>query len=54
MKENMQISQGKLNIGLDVFSDKKEVASVYNAILGGGANSKLFQNVRWAFRILLK
>ena len=46
VKENMQISQGKLNIGLDVFSDKKEVASVYNAILGGGANSKLFQNVR--------
>ena len=26
--------------------DAKFVASLYNAILGGGANSKLFQNVR--------
>ena len=46
VRENMQISQGKLNIGLDVLSDNKSAVSVYNAILGGGANSKLFQNVR--------
>ena len=46
VKENMQISQAKLDIGLDVPTNKKEVVSVYNAILGGGANSKLFQNVR--------
>ncbi len=46
VRENMQISQGKLNIGLDVLSDNKSAVPVYNAILGGGANSKLFQNVR--------
>ena len=46
VRETMQISQGKLNIGLDVLSDNKSAVSVYNAILGGGANSKLFQNVR--------
>ena len=46
VRENMQISQGKLNIGLDVLSDNKSAVSVYNVILGGGANSKLFQNVR--------
>ena len=47
--ETMDVSQGKLVIGLDVTKlepEDKAVASVYNAILGGGANSKLFQNVR--------
>ena len=47
--ESMQIAQGKLVIGLDVNETKEDsrfIASVYNAILGGGANSKLFQNVR--------
>ena len=49
VEEHMQVGQGNLVIGLDVNSDKentKFIASVYNAILGGGANSKLFQNVR--------
>ena len=46
VKETMQVSQGKLDIGLDVPNNNKIVLSVYNAILGGGANSKLFQNVR--------
>lgn len=49
IKEKMDVSQGKLVIGLDVtYADKEEkpIISVYNAILGGGANSKLFQNVR--------
>lgn len=49
VKEKMDVSQGKLVIGLDVIDTNKEekpITSVYNAILGGGANSKLFQNVR--------
>ncbi len=49
IEENMQITQGKLIIGLDVQDEEKEsgyITSVYNTILGGGANSKLFQNVR--------
>lgn len=49
VEESMQITQGKLVLGLNV-NDTNEnsrfIASVYNAILGGGANSKLFQNVR--------
>ena len=47
--ESMQIAQGKLIIGLDVLDSKKESkysASLYNIILGGSANSKMFQNVR--------
>lgn len=47
--ENKQISQGKLVIGLDVKTDKEEEnykTVVYNTVLGGGSNSKLFQNVR--------
>lgn len=49
IKEKMDVTQGKLVIGLDVTNTSKEekpITSVYNAILGGGANSKLFQNVR--------
>lgn len=49
VEENMQVNQGNLIIGLDFGvekEDEKEAANVYNAILGGGANSKLFQNVR--------
>ena len=45
----MDISQGKLVIGLDIEEDTKEskyIATVYNAILGGTPTSKLFQNVR--------
>ncbi len=47
--ESMQITQGKLVLGLEVQTndlEEKYVALVYNAILGGGASSKLFQNVR--------
>jgi len=47
--ESMQITQGKLILGLDVLDNKKEnkyATSVYNIILGGSANSKMFQNVR--------
>ncbi|MFR2533805.1 MAG: EF-P 5-aminopentanol modification-associated protein YfmF [Clostridia bacterium] len=49
IQENMQITQGKLIIGLDVQAEEKQVGyitSLYNTILGVGANSKLFQNVR--------
>ena len=49
INESMQITQGKLIIGMDVLNNKKEdkyAISVYNVILGGSANSKMFQNVR--------
>ena len=47
--ESMDVTQGKLIMGLDVnLKDQKEkyMASVYNAVLGGSATSKLFQEVR--------
>ena len=49
VNESMQILQGKLVLGLNInetAENSRFMASVYNAILGGGANSKLFQNVR--------
>lgn len=49
IEESMDVTQGKLVLGLQINENDKDsrfVASVYNAILGGGANSKLFQNVR--------
>ncbi len=47
--ENNDVVQGKLVLGLDVnISNEKQQNDVllYNSILGGSANSKLFQNVR--------
>lgn len=47
--EKMDVTQGKLMIGMDVVDieeNQEYAASVYSVILGGGANSKLFQNVR--------
>ena len=47
--EKMNITQGKLVIGLDILSNMENlqvVSLVYNAILGDGANSMMFQNVR--------
>lgn len=49
IQEKMDITQGKLVIGLDVNIDNEDFrydAMIYNSILGGSANSKLFQNVR--------
>ena len=54
IQESMDVTQGKLVIGLDILNlDNKlntdeinYIAMVYNTILGVGANSKLFQNVR--------
>ncbi|MBR0350371.1 MAG: insulinase family protein [Clostridia bacterium] len=47
--EKMDVTQGKLILGLDVNLSNEELkydALLFNSILGGSANSKLFQNVR--------
>ena len=46
IKEKMDITQGKLVIGLNTPSQQREKIALYNTILGRGANSKLFLNVR--------
>ena len=46
VKEQMDVTQGKLVIGLNMPNNKQEVIALYNTILGKGANSKLFLNVR--------
>lgn len=49
VSESMEVVQGKLIIGMDVdVEDEKQKykISVYNALLGGSATSKLFQEVR--------
>ncbi|MEI3395512.1 MAG: pitrilysin family protein [Clostridia bacterium] len=49
IQESMEVNQGKLIIGLDVNTENKEDrfnTIIYNSLLGGSANSKLFQNVR--------
>ena len=52
--ENKDVTQGKVVIGLDILFNGEDIkdnnlrykAMIYNSILGGSANSKLFQNVR--------
>lgn len=47
--ESMEVTQGKLLLGLNVKLDNEDLrydALIYNSILGGTANSKMFQNVR--------
>ena len=47
--EEMDVTQGKLVIGMDVASNVENLqykTAIYNVILGSGANSLLFQNVR--------
>ena len=49
VSESMEVTQGKLVLGLDVNIENEEqkyIVLLYNSILGGSANSKLFQNVR--------
>lgn len=49
VQESMDVNQGKLIIGLDLDIDDENLrydAMIYNSLLGGSANSKLFQNVR--------
>ena len=47
--ESMKVTQGKLIVGLNVSIDNEDLkydALIYNSILGGSPNSKMFQNVR--------
>lgn len=46
VNEKADVTQGKLIIGMSTPNDNRFAVSLYNAVLGGGANSKLFQNVR--------
>ncbi len=49
VSESMDVTQGKLIIGMDITvasEQEKYKVSVYNALLGGSATSKLFQEVR--------
>ncbi len=49
IEDRLEISQGKLVIGLNINEDTKQsryIATVYNAIFGGIPTSKMFQNVR--------
>lgn len=49
VQEEMNINQGKLVLGLDIMNLKDNMqyaAVIFNGILGGSANSMLFQNVR--------
>ncbi len=49
VSESMDVTQGKLIIGMDINIEEekqKYKVSVYNALLGGSATSKLFQEVR--------
>ncbi len=47
--DSMDVTQGKLVLGLDLKlnnTNERYFALLYNSILGGSANSKMFQNVR--------
>jgi len=54
VEEKQNVTQGKLVIGCDILFDEEDLkdenlkyeALLYNGLLGGSANSKLFQNVR--------
>ena len=49
VQESMDVTQGKLIIGMDLDIDDDSFrfdVMIYNSIFGGSANSKLFQNVR--------
>ena len=46
IKESIDVQQGKLIIGMDAPTENRYAVTMYNVVLGGGANSKLFQNVR--------
>lgn len=54
IEEKLDVTQGKIVIGCDILFDENDLkdenlrcqAMLYNSLLGGSANSKLFQNVR--------
>ena len=54
IEEKLDVTQGKVVIGCDILFDENDLKDenlkcetmLYNSLLGGSANSKLFQNVR--------
>ena len=54
VEEKLDVAQGKIVIGCDITFNENDIknknlkyeAMLYNSLLGGSANSKLFQNVR--------
>ena len=54
VEEKLDVAQGKIVIGCDIMFNENDIknknlkyeAMLYNSLLGGSANSKLFQNVR--------
>ena len=54
VEEKLDVAQGKIVIGCDIMFNEEDIknpklkyeAMLYNSLLGGSANSKLFQNVR--------
>ena len=54
VEEKLDVAQGKIVIGCDITFDENDLKDenlkcetmLYNSLLGGSANSKLFQNVR--------
>lgn len=54
IEEKLDVAQGKIVIGCDIIFNEEDLkdenlkceAMLYNSLLGGSANSKLFQNVR--------
>lgn len=49
IQDSLEVNQGKLILGLDLDLNEDSLrydAMIYNSLLGGSANSKLFQNVR--------
>ena len=49
VEESMEVTQGKLVMGLDLDiknEEEKYIVLLYNSILGGSATSKMFQNIR--------
>lgn len=49
IQESMEVTQGKLIIGMDLDINDDNLrydVMIYNSLFGGSANSKLFQNVR--------
>ena len=54
VEEKQNVNQGKIVIGCDILFDENDLkdenlryeALLYNGLLGGSANSKLFQNIR--------
>ncbi len=46
VRDQMDVTQGKLGVGFSVDTDDRDAAFVMNTMFGGTSNSKLFLNVR--------